>query len=197
MASREVYGLVLAGGKSQRMGRDKALLDRGGQTQLAYMVELLGRQVDDVFVSTSAELASDAERSQYPLIIDRYKGLGPIAGILSAIREHPEADWLVVACDLPNVDDETIENLLAQRDGDQYFTAYASSYDALPEPLCALYHAGCADTIQAYIDDGVHCPRKILIRSETLLLQQLHAASLDNVNTPADLQKNRVLQDNT
>lgn len=195
MASRGVYGLVLAGGKSRRMGRDKALLDRGGQSQLGYAVELLDRHTDRVFVSTSAALASDAERRQYPLIVDRYEGLGPVAGILSAIREHPEVDWLVVACDLPNVDDATIANLLAQRDGEQYFTAYASSYDALPEPLCALYHAGCADTIQAFVDDGIHCPRKILIRSETLLLQQLHAASLDNVNTPDDLHKNRVLQD--
>ncbi len=196
MASRDIHGLVLAGGKSKRMGRDKALLDRGGQSQLAYMVELLGRHVDEVFVSTSAELATDSERSQYPLIIDRFEDLGPVAGILSAIKEYPEADWLVVACDLPNIDDETIANILVQRDGEQYFTAYASSYDALPEPLCALYHAGCADIIQAFVDDGMHCPRKILIRSETLLLQQLHAASLDNVNTPADLQKNRVLQDN-
>lgn len=196
MANREVYGLVLAGGKSRRMGRDKALLDRGGQSQLAYAFELLGRHVDKVFVSTSAELATDAERSQYPLIVDRYSDMGPVAGILSALRKYPDVDWLVVACDLPNIDDETIENILTHRDGEQYFTAYSSSCDALPEPMCALYHAGCADAIKAFVDDGIYCPRKILIRSETHLLEQLNAGSLDNINTPDDLHKNRVLRDN-
>ena len=86
----------------------------------------------------------DAERKQYNLIVDRYKNLGPVAGILTALREHSDVDWLVVACDLPNVDIHTLQGLLAHRDGGQYFTAYTSSYDDLPEPLCALYHCGCA-----------------------------------------------------
>ncbi len=191
--SRAVYGLVLAGGESRRMGRDKALLDRGGRSQLAHMVDLLGQFVDRVFVSARPEQADDAERSQYELIIDRYRDLGPVAGILTALREHPEVDWLVVACDLPNIDAETVQNLLAHRDGGQYFTAYESSYDALPEPLCAIYHYGCADIIQAFVDSGIHCPRKILIRSDTHLLQQVNPLSLDNINTPEDLEKS-VLQ---
>ncbi|HNP64562.1 MAG TPA: NTP transferase domain-containing protein [Woeseiaceae bacterium] len=191
--SRAVYGLVLAGGESRRMGRDKALLDRGGRSQLAYMVDLLGQFVDSVFVSARPEQADDAERSQYELIVDRYRDLGPIAGILTALREHPEVDWLVVACDLPNIDAETLQNLLAHRDGGQYFTAYESSYDQLPEPLCAIYHCGCADVIQAFVDSGINCPRKILIRSDTFLLQQVNPLSLDNINTPEDLEKS-VLQ---
>lgn len=191
--SRAVYGLVLAGGESRRMGRDKALLDRGGRSQLAYMVDLLGQFVDSVFVSARPEQADDAERSQYELIVDRYRDLGPIAGILTALREHPEVDWLVVACDLPNIDAETLQNLLAHRDGGQYFTAYESSYDQLPEPLCAIYHCGCADVIQTFVDSGINCPRKILIRSDTFLLQQVNPLSLDNINTPEDLEKS-VLQ---
>lgn len=191
--SRAVYGLVLAGGESRRMGRDKALLDRGGRSQLAHMVDLLGQYVDRVFVSARPEQADDAERSQYELIIDRYRDLGPVAGILTALREYPDVDWLVVACDLPNIDAETLQNLLAHRDGGQYFTAYESSYDELPEPLCAIYHCGCADVIQDFVDSGIHCPRKILIRSDTHLLRQVNPVSLDNINTPEDLEKS-VLQ---
>lgn len=192
--SRAVYGLVLAGGESRRMGRDKALLHRGAQTQLAYIVDLVGQYVDKVFVSARADQRDDPERSQYNLIIDRYTNLGPVAGILTALREYPEVDWLVVACDLPNVDSETLETLLAHRDGGQYFTAYTSSYDDLPEPLCAIYHCGSADTIQSFVDGGINCPRKILIRSETHLLEQGDARSLDNINTPDDM-KNSVLQE--
>jgi molybdopterin-guanine dinucleotide biosynthesis protein A len=188
VTERQVFGLVLAGGKSRRMGRDKALLERNGQSQLAYMVELLNGSVDKVFVSTRPDQINDEERGQYEQIVDRYDDLGPVAGILSALHEYPEVDWLVVACDLPNIDEQTITHLLQQRGGEQPFTAYISSHDGLPEPLCALYHSGCTEIIERFVDEGVKCPRKILIRSETQLLEQVDPRSLDNVNTPDDLQ---------
>lgn len=188
MAKRPVYGLVLAGGKSRRMGQDKALLDRSGQSQLAYAVSVVRECVDRVFVSTRADQKDDEERARFDQIVDRYDDLGPVAGILSALEAWPEADWLVVACDLPNIDVETIVSLLNHRDGDQPFTAYTSSYDGLPEPLCAIYHSGCVDTVRQFVDDGINCPRKILIRSETRLIEQPDPASLDNINTPDDLQ---------
>jgi len=170
------------------MGRDKALLDHDGQSQLAYLVGLLNGSVDKVFVSTRPDQKNDEERSQYEQIVDRSDNLGPVAGILSALHEYPESAWLVVACDLPNIDEQTITHLLQQRNGEQPFTAYISSHDGLPEPLCALYHAGCTEIVQQFVDDGMNCPRKILIRSDTRLLEQPDPRSLDNVNTPDDLQ---------
>jgi molybdopterin-guanine dinucleotide biosynthesis protein A len=188
VTNRPVYGLVLAGGKSRRMGHDKASLERDGQSQLAYMVGLLEACVDKVYVSTRRDQKGDELRKQFEQIVDRFDDLGPVAGILSALKEHPEVDWLVVACDLPNIDEQTIRHLLQQRSGEQPFTAYISSHDNLPEPLCALYHSGCIGIIEQFVDDGVNCPRKILIRSATRLLQQPDPRSLDNVNTPDDLQ---------
>ena len=193
MPEKQVFGLVLAGGKSRRMGRDKALLERDGQSQLAYIVGLLNSSLDKVFISTRQDQQNDEERSQYEQIVDRYDDLGPVAGILSALHEYPEVDWLVVACDLPNIDERTITHLLHQRDGEQPFTAYISSHDGLPEPLCALYHSGCTGIVEEFVVAGVNCPRKILIRSETCLLEQPDPRSLDNVNTPDDLQ-NSILQ---
>ena len=177
------------------MGRDKALLERDGQSQLAYLVGLLNDCVDKVFVSTRPDQKNDAERSQYEQIVDRYDDLGPVAGILSALEERPEVDWLVVACDLPNINEQTIRHLLSHRDGEQPFTAYKSSHDGLPEPLCALYHSGCTEIVDQFVAAGVNCPRKILIRSETRLLQQPDPRALDNVNTPDDLQDS-ILQAN-
>ena len=177
------------------MGRDKALLERDGQSQLAYIVGLLNGSVDKVFVSTRRDQENDEERSHYEQIVDRYSDLGPVAGILSALQEYPDVDWLVVACDLPNIDEQTITHLLQQRGSEQPFTAYISSHDGLPEPLCALYRSGCAGIIEEFVDAGVNCPRKILIRSDTCLLEQPDPRSLDNVNTPDDLQ-NSILQAN-
>lgn len=188
VSANAIYGLVLAGGRSRRMGQDKAKLLRGGQSQLAYVVHLLDDLVDRVFVSTRADQQDEAERSQFEQIIDRYQDMGPIAGILSAMDEYPEVDWLVLACDLPNVDALTISHLLDRRSPDKPFSAYISSRDGLPEPLCAVYAADSADILRGFVAEGIQCPRKILVRSDALLLEQPDPRSLDNVNTPDDLE---------
>ncbi len=188
MANNATYGLILAGGKSRRMGEDKALLVRDGISQLEHIAALLQPLTDKVFVSTRAEQQDERIRQGFEQIVDQFDDIGPIAGILSAMKVYPHADWLVIACDLPNVDEETIRFLLTNRSVKQPFTAFRSSHDDLPEPLCAVYRAGADTIIREFVDDGIVCPRKILIRSDTCLLTQLNPTSLDNVNTPGDLE---------
>jgi len=170
------------------MGRDKALLVRDGRSQLDYVATLLETVTNRVFVSTRQEQKNDTERSRFAQIVDRYDGIGPVAGILSAMDAHPDVSWLIVACDLPNVDQVTLQYLLEHRSATQPFTAFKSSYDGLPEPLCALYRSGSDAIVRRFVDDGIVCPRKILIRSATCLLEQPHPAALDNINTPDDLE---------
>ena len=185
--SDAIYGLVLAGGESRRMGRDKALLVRDGQSQLEHTATLLAGVADRVFVSVRREQQGEPERNRFATIVDRYDGIGPVAGILSAMDQHADVDWLVVACDLPNVDTKTLAYLLAKRPSDKPFTAFRSSHDDLPEPLCAIYRAGSDVLIREFVDAGMVCPRKILIRSDTTLLEQPNPGALDNINTPDDL----------
>jgi len=189
MPASPTYGLVLAGGESRRMGRDKALLLRDGKSQLAHIAALLEEVTDRVFVSTRSEQQSETERSRFEQIVDRYKDMGPIAGILSAMDEYPEADWLIVACDLPNIDAATLRFLLDSRSAEQPFTAFISSHDGLPEPLCAIYQSGSDAIIRQFVaDNDSVCPRKILIRSDTNLIEQPDPAALDNINTPDELE---------
>ncbi len=188
MANNVTYGLVLAGGKSRRMGEDKALLVHDGISQLEHIAALLQPLTDKVFVSTRPEQQDERIRRRFEQIVDQFDDIGPIAGILSAVKEYPDVDWLVVACDLPNVDEETIRFLLTNRSVEQPFTAFRSSHDDLPEPLCAVYRAGADTIIREFVNEGIICPRKILIRSDTCLLTQPNPASLDNVNTPGDLE---------
>lgn len=187
MTTDTIYGLVLAGGESRRMGRDKALLIRDGRSQLAHIAALLEGITERVYVSSRQEQQDDPERSRFENIVDRYAGIGPVAGILSAMDAHPNIDWLVVACDLPNIDATTLSFLLEKSDPKQSFTAFKSNYDGLPEPLCALYRSGSGAIIRRFVEDGIVCPRKILIRSDTQLLEQPDPAALDNINTPDDL----------
>jgi molybdopterin-guanine dinucleotide biosynthesis protein A len=185
--SSALYGLVLAGGQSRRMGRDKALLVRDGQSQLRHIASLADSVTDKFYVSARADQKDDPERSQFETIVDRYDDMGPIAGVLSAMDEYPAVDWLVIACDLPNIDAATLQFLIEHRSAEQAFTAYRSNHDGLPEPLCAIYASGSDKHIREFVADGMVCPRKMLINSNTKLLEQPNPVALDNVNTPDDL----------
>ena len=180
-------GLVLAGGRSRRMGSDKAALVADGETQLDRAVRLLERHLDTVFVSARADQAGDAVRGRYRQIIDRYDDLGPVAGILSAMKAHPGSSWLVLACDLPRIDDATIACLVDQASADHVATAFVSVVDGLPEPLCAVYRPAAEALIEEFVAEGIKCPRKMLINSHTCLLEQPSPGALHNINTPDDL----------
>jgi len=101
--------------------------------------------------------------------------------------EYPGVSWLVLACDLPNIDDTTIAYLLDNVSPDHGATAFRSVHDDLPEPLCAVYRPGSRPRIDHFVQNGTTCPRKILINSPTHLLQQPNPDALHNVNSPEDL----------
>jgi molybdopterin-guanine dinucleotide biosynthesis protein A len=185
-AAAPVYGLVLAGGRSTRMQRDKATLMYHGKTQLERAMELLEPLVERAFVSVRPDQTQDPVRARYPQVVDTHSNLGPIAGILAAQAMHPEAAWLVLACDLPFLDSQTLEHLLSQRQPERMATAYRSSHDGLPEPLCAVYEPRSREAIAAYVAAGKQCPRKFLIQSDVHLLEEPNPRALDNVNTPEE-----------
>jgi molybdopterin-guanine dinucleotide biosynthesis protein A len=179
-----LYGLVLAGGRSTRMQRDKAALEYAGRSQLERAVELLTPLVEGVYVSVRPDQTADPLRARFAQIVDSGEVEGPIAGILAAQSRRPDAAWLVLACDLPLLDEETLAHLVRARRPERQATAYRSSHDGLPEPLCAIYEPSSREAIRAYIDGGRDCPRKFLINADTALLSQPQPSALDNVNTP-------------
>jgi molybdopterin-guanine dinucleotide biosynthesis protein A len=181
-----VHGLILAGGSSSRMRRDKALLQYRGETQLERAVALAGRHTRAVFISVRAGQAADPARARHPLIVDSLPGEGPIVGIRSALAAHPEVAWLVLACDLPFLDDAALETLLRERDPESFATAFRSTHDGLPEPLCALWEPSAGPALAEYQAAGGHCPRKFLMRHKARLLEPLDTRTLDNVNTPEE-----------
>lgn len=183
----DVYGLVLAGGSSRRMQHDKALIDYHGEPQLLWTYRLLASLLPRVFVSVRSSQHDEPVRSELPQIVDTREDAGPAAGILAAQTLYPEVAWLVVACDLPRLDEATLRHLLEARDPAREATAFISSHDGLPEPLCALWEPASHARLLERVDAGKPCPRKTLIQGDTLLLQPLAAFALDNINTPEEL----------
>jgi molybdopterin-guanine dinucleotide biosynthesis protein A len=184
IAAPPLYGLVLSGGRCSRMQCDKATLQyRPGETQIDSAMKLLDGRVARAFLSVRPDQRDDPARAKYAQIVDRGGVEGPIAGISAAFAEHAGVAWLVLACDLPFLDPRTLDALLAARSIDADATAFRSSHDGLPEPLCAIYEPRAADKIAAHIGAGRNCPRKFLINANTVLLAQPDPRALDNVNT--------------
>lgn len=178
-----LYGLVLAGGRSTRMGRDKAALTYAGRTQLERTMTLLAPHVIRAYVSVRADQRSEPLRARFPQIADAQSNLGPIAGLLAAQMQHPEAAWLVLACDLPLLDAATLWHLVHARAPQRAATAFRSSHDGLPEPLCAIYEPRSREPLRAFVAAGRDCPRRFLLSADAQLIDEPNPAALDNVNT--------------
>ncbi|MDY0065948.1 MAG: NTP transferase domain-containing protein [Steroidobacteraceae bacterium] len=181
--SPALFGLVLAGGASTRMQRDKATLQYHGKSQLEWAFDLLSEVCAATFVSVRPEQRDEPLRARFPQIVDRQPGAGPIAGISAALQEHPRAAWLVVACDLPFLTSHVLQHLIAHRDPQRIATAYRSAHDGLPEPLCAIWEPSAREAVLAHLAAGKQCPRKLLIASEARLLDLPDPRALDNINT--------------
>lgn len=181
IAATPVYGLVLSGGRSSRMGRDKAALTWHGEAELRRAVRLLGPHCSQVFVSCRADQAQDELRRDFPQIHDRFLDFGPLSGIMSAQHAHPQAAWLVLACDLPFLDEQALGALLAARDPFRFATAFQGS-DDLPEPLCTIYEPKSRARFLQFLAAGYDCPRKLLINSRIALAKPISPRSVENVN---------------
>lgn len=185
----DLYGLVLAGGLSKRMGQDKAQLCYHGQTQLAQSFHLLSEHCEKTFVSVSAANKDDDLRRQYPQIVDEDDFSGPVAGIISAIKKYPTKAWMVIACDLPLLDKAHLIYLRDNRDTTKCATAFHAEQNNLPEPLCAIWEPSSYAYLKYFIAQKINCPRKILMKISTCLLSPLNPSALQNINTPHEMMR--------
>ena len=189
LPKKSLHGLVLAGGRSTRMGQDKAELIHPDGRPLA-------RRCCDLLLEAGCEsvVLSLRHDQEIPVSLDDLEIVrdpesashGPMAGIISGMNLHPESDWLVIACDLPRLDLATLGHLISSKLPDDVFLAYRSESDGLPEPLCALYTAAALPILEQALAANFRCPRKVLIRNECRLLDPVTPRALDNANTPQD-----------
>ena len=188
--SAAAVGVVLAGGDSRRMGRDKALLSLDGRTLLSRSFSLLSTVCDRVVVADRGRgLQPDAES------LADGPGRGPAAGILGAASAVPRGALLVLACDLPHVGADLLSRLL----GEDRFDWYLPRHAATIEPLCALFRKPALDALWLQVATGE-------LSLQALLLAPLRIGFLEgdelecygrpselffNVNRPADAQQLR------
>lgn len=182
----KLYGLVLSGGKSSRMGTDKSVIAYHGIPQREYLYDLLSQVCDETFISIRED-QQVALPSQMEFIIDLNEFKGPYNGLLSAHRKYPDAAFLVLACDLPLIDITALKQLILERNPAKKATAFALKETPLPEPLCAIWEPQALKESVAYLESGKGaCPRKYLINHNTQLVFPKDENVLLNANSKAE-----------
>ena len=159
-------GLLLVGGKSSRMGTDKSeMIFRDGLTQRERGAKMLGEICDEVFISVA-----DGEGEN--IIADAFGNIGPLGAIASAQQHSPDDTWLVLACDLPLLEPETLEALQSAHQSDHNATYFNSATDGFPEPLCTIWGPSSRSAVSNAIASGKLCPRSVL--------QEINGHALDS-----------------
>lgn len=176
-----LHGLVLAGGQSVRMGKDKGLLDYFGKSQRVYSMEMLEKLNLKTFLSVRKEQRLDLRQR----IEDTFIGLGPFGAICSAFRFDPNAAYLVLATDLPYADEKLIRHLIEQRDPSKIATALKGKRKEFPEPLITIWEPKAYPILLQFLAQGISCPRKVLINSDVKLVE-VDDEYIFNVNTPEE-----------
>lgn len=176
-----VKGLVLAGGKSTRMGEDKGQINYHGKPQVDYLIGEFEKAGIEAYVSCRPE-----QYDSYQRIIDKFEGLGPFGAIASAFQLDPNAAWLVVACDLPLVNASVFRDLLTRRNFSKTATAFYNVETDFPDPLITLWEPKSYMRLMEFLALGYSCPRKVLINSDIEMINPSEPEILKNVNTPEE-----------
>ncbi|MET1259358.1 NTP transferase domain-containing protein [Flagellimonas sp. DF-77] len=182
----ELFSLILAGGRSSRMGTDKGRIRYHGKPQRQILFHLASEFTAKVWYSVREEQRHEFDESA-PLIIDTNRYKGPFNGILSAHLAHPEVAWLVMACDLPFLDKDALDKLIAHRKRASSATAYASKASGLPEPLISIWEPSTLRKAMVQLASGSNLgPRSFLIQENAYLVYPDSDKILYNANTPKD-----------
>lgn len=188
-------GLILAGGKSRRMGIDKSTLSYHPTTlHRRYLYHILVQFCKTVYISCRSDQQHLLD-DDLPYILDRNLCRGPLNGLLSAHHDYPENAWVVLAVDLPHINPQTVQALIRNRNPEKFATAYATRAEGLPEPLVAIWEHHGLSQVKGMMKKGKgSCPRKLLMQSDTQLVFPEDELMLFNANFPADYEtaKNRI-----
>ena len=193
MHDSDVCAVILAGGKSSRMGSNKALLDFGGKPLIHVLVDRILPLTDHILISSN-----DAESYgflNFPVVHDHYMGQGPLAGLHAAMCRDDFPLYVVLACDLPNLRAPFLRRLISFAEG--FDAAIPRTHDGLAHPLCAVYRRTCFPSVEKALLRGANkfietfLDNSLAIRWVDPGEGQFEDLDLANINTPEDLQRFR------
>jgi molybdopterin-guanine dinucleotide biosynthesis protein A len=180
-----LYGLVLAGGKSTRMGEDKSLISYFGLEHRIYLAKMIAPFCEKTYISCQENQLSENLDGCNPLI-DLVPSKGPMSGLISAFLTHPNAAWLVIPCDLPLFSAKNITQLITERNVQGIATVFSSESHDYPEPLIGIWEPSAFPLIEQQYKVGNYSLLNILNNNHIFLVPALDPEGLTNVNTPEE-----------
>lgn len=189
----ETTGIILAGGKSSRMGSNKALLKINGRTVIEHIITDLEQIVNNILIVTNS--FEDYDFLCLPMVEDRWKEMGPLAGIHAGLASSQTERNLVVACDMPFISPKLGEVLLHQLDNCQ---AAVPELSGQLHPLFAAYRKDVKDEVQKALEQnqlrirGIFRNIHVKIMNETDFLKsglQIEESALFNMNFPGEYEQ--------
>ncbi len=195
----DVTGVLLAGGKSRRMGRDKRVLAVGEETLFARSLAALS----SVFQHVLVVVAQDTDRLEIdaPVLRDLIPDCGSLGGLYTGLKQAGNEWVFAAACDMPFLDSATIRHFVGlKHEGDVVMAKLRHGL----QPMHALYHRNCLPVMESLIqarDFKIHrladhpSLRVRLVPPEELHLLDPDARSFDNINTPDDLDAARLVHE--
>lgn len=183
--------IVLAGGKSLRLGRDKALEEIGGQSLIEWVIgRLLPLGSEIILVTSSSDQLPDLGVRR---VIDIYPGKGALVGIYSGLKVSSSFHSLVVACDMPFLSVALLGYLIELCPGFDIVIPRVGSY---VEPLHAVYSKNCLSPIEAMLQKGKLKVSDLLNAVKVRYVEDAEIAKFDperlsffNINSEADLER--------
>ena len=182
-----LLGVVMCGGQSRRMGTDKGLIPVGDTCWAALMAAKLADMGLPVVVSvnTSQVQAYSSFFKDTQLVVDSVEVGGPLNGLLSVHAKYPEADLLLLACDMINMEAETIKRLITTFEDRPGYDFYVYQNQQFAEPFCSIYTAAALNALVTHTDLANSSLQKVLNEAITLRLPITEPESFNNFNTLA------------
>ena len=183
-----LVGVVLTGGASRRMGRNKALIDVDGVPMASVVAEALGSAGCETVVALGGDL-DELAALDIVVLADEYPGQGPLGGVISALGSAPGSPTkvAVVACDFPWLRSTDL-SLLIEAAGDQPSVDVVVARTDRLQPACAIWDVSCLPAIRAVFARGDRSLRAAIDRLSSVEVL-LPDRALHNVNTPSALER--------
>ena len=187
--NNQLTGIILSGGKSSRMGKDKGFVELNNKPLISYSIKVLSPICNQIIIGANSD---NYKHFGYPVIGDEIKDIGPIGGIYSCLRSSKTNNNFILSCDMPLISAELIKYILSQREG---FDVVIPVFKNFREPLCAYYHKSiitglfnAIETNRYKIQDIIKSFRtKFLPITKDLPFYQENL--FDNMNSQPDLLK--------
>jgi molybdenum cofactor guanylyltransferase len=184
----DLTGIILAGGKSRRLGTNKALLELRGKKLIDYPVHLLEKCCSHILISSNQPLPVS-----HPVFPDVLQEESPMVGIYSCLLHSKTSYNVVLSCDMPFLKEELINCLTSRIERNKIIVPV--HHDDLIEPLCAIYPTHSAKSLQECIqkkqftlhDYILSQPHSMVVISDKMKFWSDNLFA--NINTPGDLEK--------